>query len=71
MDAREKKEFIQDLLRSIEKSLLEDVADGKIPDEWDGIELRRLIADRADASARYLTGRRLRDYRNTVLVNNL
>ena len=52
--------------------LVRDRASDKIPEEGDGIELRQRIADRAQRCTWLsLRGQRLRDYRNTVRVNNL
>lgn len=71
---REQRRFVKELRARIENTLLDHIKNGRIPENWDGIELRELIADTADRSrAGHDTfGRqRLKDYRNTVIVNNL
>lgn len=71
-----KRKFMRDLCRTVLAGALARV--DKMPPEWDGIELRHYIADRfgqqaltfsrgADLAAQ----RRYREYKNTVLVNNL
>jgi len=74
MNAKEQKAFVRDLGKNVLAELYADVDEGRIPKEWDGIELRQLMADRFDACVfkkGYLEGKRKRDYKNTVLVNNL
>lgn len=69
-----KRKFIRSLMRGIEKDLLSKV--DRMPEDWDGIELRWLISDTAkdaqlvrpfDAMPR----KRHKDYQNTVIINNL
>ena len=43
----------------------------KMPEEWDGIELREYVADKFTESKAAPSERRFRDYRNEVLVRNL
>jgi hypothetical protein len=73
MDAKEQKYFITELCNNIAVKLLNEIDDNKIPDTWDGCELRQLIADEANYMAHYLKDnkRRYREYKNTVLINNL
>lgn len=71
---REQRRFVKELCASIEKKVLDHIKLGRIPTEWDGIELRELVADIADRSraGKDTIGRkRLGDYRNTVIINNL
>ena len=71
MNRAEKEQFIVELLKAMETRLLKRVK--HMPEEWDGVELRQLIADAAKNNAipSLLKNKRLRDYRNTVLVENL
>lgn len=70
MTKTEKKKFIKSLCDSIRDDLVKKVE--RMPDEWDGHELRELIADLADRErTSSMTGKRKRDYRNEVLVRNL
>lgn len=71
MTTREKKKFIRDLCERIHAELQVKVP--LMPAEWDGHELRKYIAHHfaaADMST-LMTGKRLRDYRNELIVRNL
>lgn len=76
MTKAEQKTFVRDLSKSVAKSICQQIADGKVPSNWDGHELRALLAYRHGLSAS--TGqladkksKRYRDFKNTVLVSNL
>jgi len=78
MTKQEQLRFVEELTANVLADLKKNV--GRIPDHWDGHELRRWIADRFELSAAMSFGgpnrsarekRRLREYRNTVLVENL
>lgn len=78
MNVADKKLFIRELIANVQNDVLDAVA--KMPDDWDGHELRRYIADKFEDSAITVGrkghygkpyARRFRDYQNTVLVNNL
>lgn len=69
MNANEQKQFVRELCEAISAQILNDIDAGKIPENWDGRELRQLISDRA--AWRTMDKKRAREYRNTVLVNNL
>lgn len=58
---KEKRAFIRELMGAMQKSLLAEVE--RMPPEWDGVELRQLIADRANAAnylSHHLRGQTLR-----------
>lgn len=75
MNAESKVEFVNNLTKSVCDEIVGKILTGKIPQEWDGHELRELLADKFAAerseplsnkrSARY------KAYRNAVLTNNL
>jgi len=71
MTLREKKKFIRDLMESVFAEMRAKAA--SLPEEWDGIELRELLAEkfRRETCPSLMTGRRKRDYRNEVIVRNL
>jgi hypothetical protein len=73
MTAREQKRFVRDLISNVQADLLANVE--RVPAVWDGIELRRWIADKFQESAysHVLKSdrRRLREYKNDVLTRNL
>lgn len=68
MKANEKIKFVRDLSSSIIDDIILKIKSGSVPDEWDGIELRWLLAD---AFARQAYGKMSKEYKNDVLVNNL
>lgn len=75
MNAAEKIKFIQNITASIAKELVAKVQDGRIPEEWDGHELRELLAEKFAAETsdvlKNKRSPRYKAYRNAVLTNNL
>ena len=75
MTKDEKILFIAKLTGSICNELAAKIRDGRIPEEWDGHELRELLAEKfaAETSSVLKNKRsaRYKAYRNTVLTNNL
>jgi len=72
MTRKDQVRFVEDRLGSLPVVLVRDLASGKLPEEWDGIELRQRIADRAQQCTWLpLRGQRLRDSCNTILLKNL
>lgn len=72
MSQEEKIEFIKKLTDSFQKSLLEKLP--RVPENWDGFELRQWIVDSAADQmlcGSGLEGKRKREYKNDVIVNNL
>jgi hypothetical protein len=71
MNQQEKTEFVLELCDTLRDTLLERVA--RMPDEWDGIEIRQLMVDLAETQFVYvkMSPARKKAYKNTVLVNNL
>lgn len=64
-----KKTFVRELLDQVSAKLLDDVR--HLPADWDGIEIRRWIADRFADQCLPMDRKRLKDYRRAVLTNNL
>ena len=65
-----KKAFVRSLCNSVRDVILANV--GAMPDEWDGHELRELLAAAfAEQRGRLIIGKRKRDYRNAVATGNL
>lgn len=75
MNKTEKINFIQRITCSIATELIDKVESGAIPEDWDGHELRQLLADKfaheTSSLLREPRSKRMKDYRNTVIVNNL
>lgn len=69
--------FVSGLCRAIRADVVAQIHEGKIPEDWDGHELRRLLADRFEDAAQISRpmadkrGKRYRDYANAKLINNL
>lgn len=69
MTKTERKKFIREYGKSLTDYVLKRV--DKMPDNWDGIELRWYFAEVADDSSFNKKSPRRKEYNNTVLVNNL
>jgi hypothetical protein len=67
--------LVASLMDSIKTTITQKIMEGEVPIEWDGIELRRYVADKVtelsgcDHIARDKA--RLRAYKNELLVRNL
>lgn len=73
----EQERFVKMLSSNVVNSIISNIHKNKIPDNWDGMELRELLAD-AFKSQTFFGGaiyhkrsKRYRDYKKTVLRNNL
>lgn len=77
MTRSEQVAFVTSLSRTVVERIIGAIQRGDVPAEWDGHELRALLAHCHDESAAmsYIVSnkrcRRWRDFRNTVIVNNL
>lgn len=69
MDKKTQKRLVKDISKGVLETILRDIENGKIPESWDGIELRELLSDRV--KWHNMEKRRAKDYRNTVAVNGL
>ena len=74
MEAEEKKKFVRQLILNVEIDILKKV--DKMPEEWDGHELRQYIADQFARCVigDYMTNkksRRFKDYRNVMETTDL
>lgn len=78
MSPEQQAEIVTALCNGIRDKVLERIETFDIPAEWDGLELRQLVAEmfwqeRTIGSHRHInpSSRRASDYRNLVLVENL
>ena len=75
MNTAEKTKFVADLCGAVVADITAKIEAGKIPAEWDGHELRALLDEKfhgeAARSLALMRGKRLRDFKNTVIVDNL
>ena len=72
MTKKEQRAFVRDLIASVQRGMLEDIR--RVPESWDGRELRQWIADRFEQNTMMdpvIYRQRLKEYRNTVLVKDL
>ena len=77
MTREQHKTFVYELINSVKADIIEAIDQKKLPDEWDGHELRRYIADRFDqcvfgsTAMRDKRSRRYKNYQKTVLTRGL
>jgi hypothetical protein len=71
MQRNDQVRFVVELTDSVRESVVAMIRQGKVPIDWDGFELRELLADKFAASRANMDKRRKKEYENTVLVNNL
>ena len=64
-------DFIYSLTDQIRDKIIEDILKGRVPENWDAIELRWLLSERSDSRFGQDMKRRRKEYENTVIVNNL
>lgn len=68
-------DFIRSMSKSVADDLVARVCTGGVPENWDGHELRTLLADAHALSAKMTLcrkkGKRRRDYKNTCALNHL
>ena len=69
MTRREQRKFIKEHASRVLDDILTDAH--KFPEEWDGFELRLLMAEVFARQVQSLDGFRLRKYRNEAMVRNL
>ena len=77
MDKDQQREIVKGMTSGIADEITAAIDDGRIPEEWDGHELRCLVEEKAcryserSAIRQFKGGLRARAYRNTVIVNNI
>lgn len=71
MNKNEKIQFVLDLSRTIQRTALDAIIDDKIPEDWDGVELRWYLAELHKRSASFGNTSRKRKYNNTINTSNL
>ena len=71
MTKQEKKEFIEQMTENVKNNLIKKL--DKIPDKWDGHELRQLFADYVKEEVAYMemSEERKKDYENERLIKNI
>lgn len=66
-------QFVETLIESVRREVTRNILQGRIPADWDGIELRKYIADKFNDCVcnDLIKGKRLREYRNIIAISNL
>lgn len=71
MDKTEKIKFIERLIGSMQDDIRGEIETGKIPENWTGIELRQLIADRAEENTLVMSRYQKASYQHDKMINVL
>lgn len=81
MNREEQMSFVSDLTSTIRNEVQGLIEQGRVPTEWDGHELRMLLAEKFEASAKMsrchpenrggYNAKARADYDNDVIVHNL
>lgn len=71
MTPEDQKRIVHELCISVEGGIIASINSGAVPSDWDGIELRQLVAERFARCTFNMPLKRKREYNNTVLVNYL
>lgn len=75
MTKEQKKAFVEQLISSVQSSILEKIQDDVVPEVWEGVELREYIAYRFQQCTMWGPDKqnkaRKRAFKNTVLVRPL
>ena len=71
MTPEDQKRIVHKLCTIVEGGIIAAIDAGKVPTNWDGFELRQLLAERFTRYTGFMPLWRKREYNNTVLVNNL
>jgi hypothetical protein len=70
---KEQSKFVTDILKSIQDTILSKIAENKIPQNWNGVQLRQYIADKVNEQVLYISMERKEKkiYDNDCLINGL
>lgn len=75
MTREEQLKFMKNAMDTMMEDFEKSLNKGKIPEDWDGVELRWLLRDMGDSfvwnDMKGKRSRRFKDYENHVLVNNI
>jgi hypothetical protein len=71
MTQQEKIAFVRELVDDVSAAVVTHIESGRVPDGWDGIELRELLSDHFLGATRKMGNARREQYNNTVIVSDL
>lgn len=66
MNSTEQAAFVVSLTTEIQRYMLQRITTGRVPDNWDGHELRRWLADLAQQEVMPMSRSRVRAYHNSL-----
>jgi hypothetical protein len=74
MKVDEQIQFVDELTESVRSGVVHAIEMGRVPEDWDGLELRELLADKFTDSAGWLkrnNRKRYAAYKNQMLVADI
>jgi hypothetical protein len=71
MDKENQARIISELTGGVIAKILVDIVEGKVPEAWDGFELRHWVASRFAAECRAMPRQRMLEYKELKTINNL
>lgn len=74
MSRDEQYSFIGSVLSGLNLEIFQKIEAGKIPEEWDGHELRQYMVDKLHerfSMGGKMSPKRMKDYENSVMIENL
>jgi hypothetical protein len=71
MTSDQQKKLVSDLINRVANDIIDRIHLGRIPESWDGAELRQYVSDQFHVECFGLSGKRRKEYDNDVIVNNL
>lgn len=73
MSKQEKKQFVISLMSNIQEFIVGKIESGTVPEHWDGHELRQYVTDTVGEKSVFspMKGKRMREYRNDLMVNDI
>lgn len=75
MTDKDKKELVTNFCNSVRDEVVKKIEEGKIPENWDGHELRVLIAEKFNFEVTSLMreprSKRMKACKNDIIVHNL
>lgn len=69
MNKKDQERIIREMLSGLEKKMIEALP--KIPEDWDGLELRHFLNYMTNEYVVPLDKKRLKNFKNVCIVNNL
>ena len=71
MNRQEQIDFVKDLLGKISEDVIRKIESEQIPDDWNGLQLRKFLADKFSDEVLEMKRTAKWKYKNDVLINQL